>query len=105
MVEGIRDVGGLGLRGVGVGHSRETLGLETLGLGIRVHSGVGHSWRLWGWALRRHSGVGHSRETTRGWAPQEHSGVGHSRDTLGLGIPGTGRGGEEKSSGRGEELS
>ena len=105
----------------GVGHSRKTLGLGT--------PGVGHSWetlglgtpaRLCGWALWRHSGVGHSRETL-GLGIRD-SGVGHSKNTLELGTPGTlwvghsrdERGvdwarrrvpGEEKCSGRGEELS
>ena len=43
----------------GVGHPRETLGLEhsmeTLGLGTPE--------TLWGWALQGDSGVAHSRET------------------------------------------
>ena len=61
------------------------------GWALQGHSGAGHS---------KHSGVGHSRETLRGhwgWALQVW--VGRSRNTLRVGHPG-----EEKSSGRGEEL-
>ena len=89
----------------GVGHSRETLGKTV------------HSKRLWGWALQGDS------EKTLGLGISGNSG--HSRETLGLGTPGVSgwairgvlnlcnwavqgvsrsRPGEEKSSGRGEEL-
>ena len=50
---------------VGVGHSRQTLGLGTPG-------------SVWGWALQGDSGVGHSRETLGLGIPGD-SGVGHSR--------------------------
>ena len=109
---------GWALRGhSGVGH-------ETLRLGTQGDSGAGQS----GWARQADSVAGHS---TLGWALQGHSGVRHSMETLGLGTPetlkswalqgqfGVGhskdeRGvdrarrrvpGEEKNSGRGEELS
>ena len=72
---------------------------------------------LWGWALQDTLGfgppgdfaAGHSRETL-GFGSSRDSGVGHARDTLELGTPGVDRArrrvpDEEKSSGRGEELS
>ena len=67
---------------MGLGHSRQTLGLGTPGV-----SGLGTPGNLC-WALR---GV---------------SGVGHARESLGLALQGvsTSRPGKEKSSGRGEEL-
>ena len=91
-------------------------------------SEVGHSRSLWGWALQGDSGVGHSRVSASGsLALQANSAIGHSRETVGLGSPGSrefvglstpgslcnwalqgvsgSRPGEEKSSGRGEELS
>ena len=77
---------GLGTPGdSGAGHSRDTLdsGLGTLG---RLW-GLGISGRLGGWALQGHCGVGHSRD---------ERGVDRARRR----VPS-----EEKSSGRGPELS
>ena len=90
-----------------IGHSRETLGLGTPG-------------RLWGWALQGDSGGGHSRETLglgtpgRFWGCALQESLGW--ELQGVGAPGIfwgwtlqgvskSRPGEEKSSGRGEELS
>ena len=95
--------------GVWVGHFREFLGLGTpqkkslfWSGALQGDSGVGHSGRLWEWALQVSglgvSGVGHCRKTPGlalgtpsvwvwhfgslcGWALQGDSGVGHSRDS------------------------
>ena len=94
----------------GAAHSGDSLGLGTL----HGDFGVGHSREtlgLGGWALRKHSGAGHSRETlelgsknTLELGTPGHFGVGH-RDEREVDWARRRVPGEEKSSGRGEELS
>ena len=67
---------------------------------LQGDSGVGHSRET----LDRSLWVGHSMESL-GWALQGDSGVGHSRESLGVDRARRRVPGEEKSSGRGEELS
>ena len=105
----------------GVWHSRDTLGLGTVGRlwgwalldswGWALQAGgwaLGTPGRLCAWALQGDSGAGHSGKFW-GWALQGDCGVGHSRETLGLGTQGISatrsRPGEEKSSGRGDKSS
>ena len=66
----------------GVGHSRETLGLNLWGWALQGDSGLGRGKRLWGWSF-----PGSGTPGTL-WDSRDERGVG-----------------EEKSSGRGEELS
>ena len=103
----------------GVGHSRETLGLDTPETLWDCRDSALQAWALgMGWALQGEWALQSSGDRGRLWGctalrklGQGDSGVGHSRNTLELGTQGTLRGWhsrderEEKSSGRGEKLS
>ena len=111
----------LGLGDSGVGHSRETLGLGSprrpwvgSGLGaagrlciwaLQGDSGLGSPEKLWGWALQGDPGVGTPGVSGLGNSGSLESAIGQSRESLGVDRATRRVPGEERSSGRGEELS